>query len=279
MLRLPCLLLLLGAAASPARAEEPARYPPPTYAEREDRSLRDAVDFGLLLGYDLWSVVKEPFVMDRRSWVKVAAAGATFAVLFYYDEEIYDAVQRNRGKGLLGVAEDVGNFFEPLGLMGETGIYYAGGIAAGYAFRWERLERVSTDILFCHWTAGLLRQGFFRIVERSRPIEGQGPYNWGEGGSSLPSGHASTVMQLATVVSHHFPEWYVKTVAYGIAGTVVLQRVTSSQHWPSDAFLGAALGHAVGRIVVQANDRRGYLVVPTVDPQEGSLGMAVRWSF
>jgi membrane-associated phospholipid phosphatase len=86
-------------------------------------------------------------------------------------------------------------------------------------------------------------------------------------------------MQLATVISHHFPEWYVKTVAYGIAGTVVLQRVTSSQHWPSDAFIGAAFGHAIGRIVVQANDRRGYLAVPSVDPTSGSLGMAVRWTF
>ena len=256
-----------------------ADYPPPTYVERSDRSLRDGLDFVELLGLDLWWVVKAPFVMDGESWFKVGVAAATFVWLYQWDPEIQRAAQQNRDSGLLHAAEEVGSYFDRLGLLGEMGKYYAGGIAVGYAFKWEKLERVSTDILFAQWVGGLIRQGFVRVVDRSRPNERRGAYDYGNDGTSMPSGHSSTVFQLATVVSHHFPAWYVKTVAYGIATCVAIQRVTVEQHWASDSFLGAVYGHAVGRIVVQANDRRGYLVVPIIDPGSGRPGLALQWNF
>jgi len=284
MLRSIALALLLALVSTlPAVADDDPPptdgYPPPEYVERSDRSLHDGLDFLETFGVDLWSVVKEPFVMDRESWFKVGTAAAAFAWLYYWDPEIMLSVQQNRENPLLNTAEEIGSFFDPLGLLGEMGKYYVGGIAVGYAFKWEKLERVSTDILFSQWVGGLIRQGFVRVVDRSRPNEGRGAYDYGNDGTSMPSGHASTVFNLATVVSHHFPEWYVKVVAYGIATCIAIQRVTVEQHWASDSFLGAVYGHAVGRIVVQANDRRGYLVVPTIDPGSGRPGLALQWNF
>jgi membrane-associated phospholipid phosphatase len=276
MLRGIVVSIVLLCAAGPAPGAE---YPPPDYVEREDRSLQDGVEFVKLFGVDLWSVVREPFVMDAESWFKVGTAAVAFAWLYYWDPEIMLAVQENRDGWFLSTAEDVGSFFDPLGLLGETGKYYAAGIAVGYAFKWEKLERVSTDILFAQWVGGLLRQGFVRVVDRSRPNERRGAYDYGNAGTSSPSGHSSTVFQLATVVSHHFPMWYVRVAAYGIATCLAIQRVTVEQHWASDSFLGACYGHAVGRIIVQANDRRGYLVVPTVDPDTGRPGLALQWNF
>jgi membrane-associated phospholipid phosphatase len=70
-------------------------------------------------------------------------------------------------------------------------------------------------------------------------------------GSSFPSGHAAGAFAVATVVAtrYHTHRW-VPWVVYGFATAVSLSRVTSSAHFPSDVFLGAALGYAVTRYQV-----------------------------
>jgi membrane-associated phospholipid phosphatase len=70
-------------------------------------------------------------------------------------------------------------------------------------------------------------------------------------GSSFPSGHAAAVFSVATVVAtryrHH--RW-VPLAAYAFATAVSFSRVTTSAHFPSDVFLGAALGYTITRYEV-----------------------------
>jgi membrane-associated phospholipid phosphatase len=70
-------------------------------------------------------------------------------------------------------------------------------------------------------------------------------------GSSFPSGHAAGVFSVATVVAcryqHH--RW-VPLLAYGFATVISFSRVTTSSHFPSDVFLGAALGYTIARYQV-----------------------------
>ena len=70
-------------------------------------------------------------------------------------------------------------------------------------------------------------------------------------GSSFPSGHAAGVFSVATVVAsrYHSHRW-VPWVVYGFATAVSFSRVTTSAHFPSDVFLGAALGYTVTRYAV-----------------------------
>jgi len=70
-------------------------------------------------------------------------------------------------------------------------------------------------------------------------------------GSSFPSGHAAGVFSVATVMAtryrkHHWVPW----VVYGFASAISFSRVTSSSHFPSDVFLGAALGYTITRYQV-----------------------------
>jgi hypothetical protein len=67
-------------------------------------------------------------------------------------------------------------------------------------------------------------------------------------GSSFPSGHAAGVFSVATVVAsrYHNHKW-VPWVMYGFATAVSFSRVTTSAHFPSDVFLGAALGYTITR--------------------------------
>jgi len=65
-------------------------------------------------------------------------------------------------------------------------------------------------------------------------------------GSSFPSGHAAAAFSVATVVTvryrnHRWVPW----AAYGLATAIGFSRVTSSAHFPSDVFLGAAVGYTI----------------------------------
>lgn len=70
-------------------------------------------------------------------------------------------------------------------------------------------------------------------------------------GSAFPSGHAAGAFSVATVVAtrykkHHWVPW----VMYGVAGAISFSRVTNSAHFPSDVFLGAALGYTITKYQV-----------------------------
>ena len=99
------------------------------------------------------------------------------------------------------------------------------------------------------------------ITRRERPVDvppgrpftntffngGKSPFK----GSSFPSGHAAGVFSIATVVAsrYHHHRW-VPWVMYSFATAVSFSRVTTSAHFPSDVFLGAALGYTITRYEV-----------------------------
>jgi len=70
-------------------------------------------------------------------------------------------------------------------------------------------------------------------------------------GSSFPSGHAAGAFSVATVVAsrYHTHRW-VPWVMYGFATAISFSRVTGNSHFPSDVFLGAALGYTITRYQV-----------------------------
>jgi membrane-associated PAP2 superfamily phosphatase len=70
-------------------------------------------------------------------------------------------------------------------------------------------------------------------------------------GSSFPSGHAAGVFSVATVIASRYQRHrWVPFVAYGFATAISFSRVTTRAHFPSDVFLGAALGYTVTRYAV-----------------------------
>jgi membrane-associated phospholipid phosphatase len=70
-------------------------------------------------------------------------------------------------------------------------------------------------------------------------------------GSAFPSGHAMAAFSVATVVARRYRKHrWVPWVAYGLAGTIGFSRVTLQSHFPSDVFLGGALGYTIARFAV-----------------------------
>lgn len=98
------------------------------------------------------------------------------------------------------------------------------------------------------------------ITRRQRPsdIAAGAPFNdtfFNRGkslfGSSFPSGHAVGAFSVATVMARRYGHHrWVPWVAYGAATAISLSRVTTRAHFPSDIFVGAALGYSIARFEV-----------------------------
>jgi membrane-associated phospholipid phosphatase len=76
-------------------------------------------------------------------------------------------------------------------------------------------------------------------------------------GSSFPSGHAAAAFSIATVMARRYgTHKWVPWVAYGVAGLISFSRVPDMAHFPSDVFMGAALGYTITRFDVFRNRNR-----------------------
>jgi len=69
---------------------------------------------------------------------------------------------------------------------------------------------------------------------------------------SFPSGHTIAAFSVATVVSRRYGTHHrwVPYAAYGLAGLVGFSRISLAAHFPSDVFMGAALGYSISRFTV-----------------------------
>jgi membrane-associated phospholipid phosphatase len=134
-------------------------------------------------------------------------------------------------------------------------------LIAGYA-RQDRYQ-VSTAILAgeAYGDSAVVDLAVKAITRRKRPGDvaaggdfhntffagGKSPFK----GSSFPSGHAAGAFSVATVIAsrYHNHRW-IPWVMYGMATAISFSRVTTSAHFPSDVFLGAALGYTITRFEV-----------------------------
>jgi membrane-associated phospholipid phosphatase len=223
--------------------------------------------------------VRAPVCFYRNDWLVTAGVLGVGGLLYVFDEDITRAALRNEDEPVFDQVLDVGTFFEPVGLMGNTNVWFAAGAVTSYFAGWDRPKRMFTELLYSQWIAGLLRAASRELVGRSRPHQEQGSRSFEAGdGTSFPSGHASTVFQVATVLSHHIDWFPARAALYGAAGAVAWQRIADRQHWASDVWLAAVSGWAIAKLVVRLHEEEALTVSPVVDPT-GGYGVGVRVRF
>lgn len=105
---------------------------------------------------------------------------------------------------------------------------------------------------------GMVFYGIAQVAtHRRRPIEippdGNFSDTFWEGhkgliSNSFPSGHATEAFGIATVIARRYRKHrWVPWLAYGAAAVISFSRITIQSHFPSDVFLGAAIGYTVAR--------------------------------
>lgn len=240
--------------------------------------------FATALASDAWASATAPARLGEEGAWLFGGVVATGAVLYAFDEPIYEELRRSRTDGFWAEVEDVGHTLDQLSLMGETNKYYAVGLVAGNVLDqltgYDGPRHLFEELLISHWVAGALRKGVGRPIGRMRPEQGLGAYHYSFWkGTSFPSGHASTITQVATVLAHHSPWWPVDALLYTGAATVVYERVSTAKHWPSDSWIGAAWGWGVARIVIDRRESDRLDFVPFFEPVSGTVGlrMRMRW--
>lgn len=153
----------------------------PAPAAAHGRVLSDLGDGVVVVARDAWDVAAFPKDLDGRGWFELGAVVGTGGVPYAFDGEIQDALRAGRDRWVNRRIREAGDSFEPLGMM-----------------------------------ASLTRQSVRHLVGRQRPEAGAGPYAFEPGeGTSFPSGHASSILQVASVFSHHLGWWPATTVDPG----------------------------------------------------------------
>jgi len=197
---------------------------------------------------DLHALLTGPCRLDTAGWrdfgLGVAAVGLTSA----FDESIRTNIQDGRSTGSDRFAHDV----RPLGQWGALA-FVGGAWVAGDATGNSNLAAIGKDgVEASLFAAGIVTPLLKEIAGRSRPDAGQGPHDFHPftGGASFPSGEATEAFAVASVVSAHSHQIWIKGAAWGAAGLVGWERMNLDRHWASDIVAGSLIGAGIGEWVV-----------------------------
>ena len=205
-----------------------------------------------------WTVTKKiptgPARWKASEWITFSGIIAGGTLLYIYDDEILKWIQRapGQGKDRLSkyVLEPWGSGLYPAFLLGG---YYIYGLAADNL----RARQVALGGVQAFIMTSIATQVIKHITHRHRPNQDdpsnprlwEGPFTGWEY-SAFPSGHTSAAFALATLFSSIYRDrLWVSFLSYGLATGVAWSRMYDNKHWPSDVFIGAALGFAIGKTV------------------------------
>lgn len=228
--------LLLGLAPSaPCVAQELS--PLPLSVVDSTPSPRQAPPFRAVTGFQPHAV---------RWWEAAAVAGGVGALLAD-DSHMLGEVREHRTSGagdLAGVFRQAGEFKVYSALILST---LGTGLLAGNPGITRTGGQLAASGALAAASFGLLKV----VTGRTRPDGGQGAYEFKpfSGSGSFPSGHTTMAFALATTLADASHSTWVSAGLYTVAAGTAWSRVYDARHWPSDVFLGAAIGVTAAKLV------------------------------
>jgi membrane-associated phospholipid phosphatase len=258
-----CAIMIAAPYPSTAQQGQPPPTDPPQVERHPDTntSVQDKEVTWRALPKDFLHDQKEIWLFPKqliqgRHWAPALAIAGTTAALITADAHAMPYFQ-SHARNL----DDLNDTFDSTITTAEVAAVPVAFLVAGY-WRHDQHE-VGTAILAgeAYADSAIVDLAMKAVTRRKRPSDvpvggkfddtffsgGKSPFK----GSSFPSGHAAGVFSVATVVAtryqrHRWAPW----LAYGFAAAISFSRVTTSSHFPSDVFLGAALGYTITRYQV-----------------------------
>lgn len=231
---------------------------------------------------DFKSMIASPARWNTTHWITVTLLTGATIVLYENDAKIQKWALDHKTTTSNNIGDNAtlaGCGALTLPIVG--GMYLYGSLADDGKMRKTSLLTVESFIL-----TGVVVQTLKYATGRHRPYTGDGPRSWDGPGFhngdelSFPGGHASAAFSVATVIASEYDNIIVPTLAYGIATLTALNRVEHNAHWPSDIFVGSAIGYFTGKLVVAShrNSRENKLsFTPVVN--DGGLGIVLNYRF
>ncbi|MGE5717880.1 MAG: phosphatase PAP2 family protein, partial [Acidobacteriota bacterium] len=238
---------------SPATTREPATppaepAPPPSGAPVNPVK---PPGFPKMVLLDVRHVMLEPFHWEGRQWLLFGGYTAAIAAASPADHTLSDRARASD--------YSLGTFGDTMEGLGDARsfVLLAGFYGAGLIGHDSKAKEVCLDGLASSLIASvLITPVISTVVGRERPTAEEGAYSFRPfNGRSFPSGHATQVFAVVSVIATHYDQLWVKALAYtaGLAGT--WPRIRRGKHFPTDVLAGAIIGTAVGRSVVHYNDK------------------------
>lgn len=243
------------------------------------------------LATDLHEQVSYPFALAGRSPAKFLIGATGIVALILSDQITYAPMAEptflppGQLKGPAQTLSNIGNTQNALPLVLGIG---AIGLVTGS----DREKQTSVMLAEALVTSGLWTSALKYVAGRERPRElHEAAADWtGPGGmfgdetprphASFPSGHATGIWAVATVLAHQYPSYHVvPTVAYGSAVAISYSRMVVKAHFLSDVVVGGLIGYGCARQVIGAHERDGeasrlhFLYEPS--GQEQRVGIAI----
>ena len=237
----------------------------------------DAPAYTDLFVDDVKHVVTAPARWDQQQWQQFGwATLAVVGTAAIVDRPLRDEMLRHSGTSKF--MRDIERFGAEysLGVLG--GFFVAGTLGEN-----EKALRVAQDGLTASIIAsGIVTPAIKFVAGRSRPIKNAGVYHFRpfSGNASFPSGHTTQAFAVASVISAHYDQTWVKCTSYSVAGLVGLARTYHQAHFASDVVAGALIGTFVGQSVVEYNQqRRAGKVALLPDTASGGIGLRLAGDF
>ncbi len=239
-----------------------------TTISQAQRRLDDPLRFVNWLRND---VRQSPRALAHVSPFRLFAGAGLIAATSYYDETGSESLMKWHKRELMRVLEELGdsNATRPAALL-----IFAGSLLQDN----HRVQDAAFTSLEALVFANMLTNALKAITGRSRPGDSEGANQWEafKGGTSFPSGHATTAFAAVTPWLFYFPHPVTFLLA-GVATGTSLSRVSLGHHWPSDVLAGAFIGYSVSAwLVRQHTDNDSLSSVETfIGP--GTVGLRLTW--
>lgn len=250
--------------------------------ERRDPSLLDP---GYLKSIPLNAarILVSPWRFDKADWINTAVVLGVGGGLIALDKPIRDFIQ---GDLRSGATDDAADFLRGFGdthlLALGLGAAYVGGELIGDEPLQETALLAEESLLL----ASALGLGIKWLSQRDRPDSGKSstswsPFSFDDSNTSFPSGHAINAFSVASVIASQYEDYaWAAPIAYTLATGTALSRLNRDKHWASDAFVGAAVGYFVGKMVVRYNPfnpARGVTLGPWGGADARGLSLAIEY--
>jgi PAP2 superfamily len=198
------------------------------------------------------NIITAPFHLSAPSYFWLLPFAAATGIALDRDNEAMQAVgfdmsRQNKFRRI----SDYGGLYGPSASV-------AVGYIAGSVTHNDHLQETAVLAGEAMADSIILNTGLGYAINRQTPMQGNGRGDfWPHGtrtwpdGQSMPSDHSILVWSFAHVVASQYSGIATRLIVYSLATTVSASRVMAREHFPSDVFVGAALGYVIGGYVVE----------------------------
>jgi membrane-associated phospholipid phosphatase len=240
--RLAMLLWLVSTYAAHSQVNAPPR----------SCGLKSLQICALHVAQDEIGIVTGPLHLSAPNYLWLFPFGAATGIALDKDNEAMRAVGFNTSR-----QNEFRRFSDYGGLYGPSAAVAVGYIAGSLTHN-DHLQETAVLTGEAMVDSIILNTGLGYAIDRQTPMQGDGMGRfWPHGtrtwpdGQSMPSDHSILVWSFAHVVASQYNGIATKLIVYSLSTTVSASRVLAREHFPSDVFVGGALGYFIGGYVIQ----------------------------